>query len=278
MRSPEDIRKAIRADFVENFVLREAYGLDASGTFDEQFSPVSIEAQYSDIAASAIYAHEYIVNERAKEIEAQIAAEYPFSTAWYFNKALSFQLGDSLIFDEKTYKFSYPTVDPSKQIIKHVAVRQLIIEGVTRLRIYAAGANKQALNASEFLAFKSFISQIGAAGTHFDFISQAPNNLILNYTVYYNPQILNYSGERLSGGGKPVDEAVASYLDNIKYGGAFNRTKNMDAIQPAEGIIDVVLGDVYMDGSLNNSQSFESPGGFFTIQTISVNYIPYYEG
>ncbi|MDR1370948.1 MAG: hypothetical protein LBJ72_12625 [Dysgonamonadaceae bacterium] len=278
MRLLEDIRKAIRANFIENFVMRELYGLNPDKIFDEQFSPVSIEAQYADIVANAIYNHEYLVNERANEIELQIAAEYPFSIAWYYAKSLSFQLGDALTFDEKTYKFSYPTINPAKQIIKYVAVRQLIIDNLTKLRVYVTKSNKQALNASELLAFKSFISQIGAAGTHFEFVSQVPNNLELNYTVSYDPQILNYSGERLSGGGKPVDEAAISYLNNIKYGGSFNRTRNVDAIQLADGIVDVVLGDVYMNDDLNNMQSFESPSGFFNAQTINVIYTPYYEG
>jgi hypothetical protein len=278
MRSSEDIRKAIRTSFIENFVLREAYGLDPTKSFEEQFSSASIEAQYTDIAASAIYNHEYTVNERADGIAAQIAAEYPFSLAWYYSKALDFQLGDALTFNEKTYRFSYPVVDPAKQIIRLVSVRQLIIDDVTKLRIYATKINKQPLTLSEKAAFEAYMHQIAAAGTHFDgVVSRSPDNLTLNCAVYYNPQILSNIGERLSGGGRPVDESVVSCLDNIKYSGAFNRTKIVDAIQAAEGVVDVVLNDVYMNNELNNAQSFESESGFFNAQAVNVTYIPRYE-
>jgi hypothetical protein len=273
MRLLNDILNAIRT----NFVLREAYGLDASKTFDEQFSPVSIEAQLTGIVANAIYSHEYMVDERMREIESQIAVKYPFSIPWYYAKALEFQLGDTPVFNEETYQFSYPEVNPAKQIIKFVAVRQLITDNVTKLRIYATKENKQPLTGAELSAFQTYITQTGAAGTHFDFISQPPSNLILNYKVSYNPQILNSDGERLSGGGKPVDEAVISYLNNIRYGGVFNRTKNVDAVQSADGVLDAVLGDVKMNGVLNSSQSFENPSGFFKAQEIKVEYIPCYE-
>lgn len=276
-RTLDEIKQAIRADFVSNFTLQEAYGLDSSKTFDEQFSKVSLEAIWTFIVASAIYLLEMIVDQKTTELESQIAAEYPFSIPWYFATAKKFQLGDELVFDELTYQFGYALADETKQIVKNVAVRQREISGVTKLQVFATKDAKVALTAGELAAFQSYIKQIGAAGTHFDFISLVPDNLTINLTVNYNPQIMSYAGDRLSGEGKPVDEAINTYLDTIKYGGSFSRTKLVDAVQAADGVFDVVLGDVLINDDLANTQNFESPSGFFKATVVTVNYTPGYE-
>lgn len=271
-RTLDEIKAAIRADFVGNITLQEAYGLDATKTFDEQFSAVSLESIWTFIVATAIYLLELIIDQKQTDIESMIASDYPFSFPWYYDMARQFQLGDSLVFDETTYKFAYATPDATKQIVQYVAIRQREVSGVTKLQVYSAKANKAALSASELAAFQAYIQQIGAAGTHFEFISLAPDALTINLTVTYDPQVVGYDGTRLNGTGKPVDEAVAAYLDGIKYSGSFSRTKLVDAVQAADGVIDVVIGDVDLNGELANGQTFESPSGFFTAETINVTY------
>lgn len=262
-RTLTDILSAIRADFVANLTMQEKYGLDPAKTFDEQFSKASWEAIQTYIQASAIWLYENIIADKADEIEAQIGAKYPFSVPWYHTAALAFQLGDQLVFDENTYQFSYPIVDESKQIVKYNQIRQRQIEGVTKLQVFTTKENKQALTADELAAFSSYISQIGAAGTHFQFISLAPDNLEINLQVYYDPQILKADGTKLSDGTNPVQLAVNDYLNGIIYAGAFNRTKLTDAVQTATGVKDVILGDVKVNGDLNNSREFESASGFY---------------
>lgn len=271
-RTLDEIVQAIRADFVANITLTETYGLDQTKTFDEQFSKVSLEAILTYIVASAIYLHELIIDSKQTDIEAQIGAAYPFSPQWYHDQALLFQYGDSLAFDESTYKFNYAIVDSAKQIVQFVAIRQREIEGVTKLQVFAAKAEKVALSASELAAFTAYVQQIGAAGTHFEFISLNPDQLVINLTVTYNPQLIDGIGTLLADGSNPVNDAVTDYLDGIKYSGKFNRTKLVDAIQEALGVFDIVLGDVSMNGDLTNTQSFESPSGFFKAQTINVTY------
>lgn len=276
-RTLDEIKQAIRADFVANITLQEAYGLDPAKTFDEQFSQVSLEAIWTFIMASAIYLLELIIDKHKNDIESQIAVKYPFSTAWYYDRAREFQLGDSLSFDETTYKFSYATLDVSKQIVKNVAIREREILGVTKLQVYATKASKISLNDGELAAFEAYIKQIGAAGTHFQFISQDPDLLNIGLTVTYNPQIINADGTRFSGNNKPVNDAINGYLDTIKYTGSFSRTRLVDAVQLAVGVLDVVIGDVFINGELIESQRFESPSGFFAASVINATYIPGYD-
>lgn len=270
-----EILQEIKANFLGSLTMRSFYGLDATKTFDEQFSPVSLEAQYVEISGALTNDFETFVDVRTSEIEAKIAAEYPFSVSWYFSRALAFQFGDTLEYNPDTFGFSYAIIDASKQIIKHVAIRQVTNDdNVTVLRVYAAKEGKKALNPDELNAFSEYLFQIGAAGTHFEYITRDPDKLTINLRIYYNPQVLNGAGEKLSGGNKPVIEAVNDYLNNIRYAGIFNRTHIVDAIQKADGVSDVVLDDVLLNNVTNNSQSFQSPSGFYVAETINATYTP----
>jgi len=276
-RTLSNILLAVRTDFVENITMQSIYGFDTSLTFEKQFSIVSFESVLTYIIATAIYLYESIVSAKVDEIESQIASKYPFSIPWYSDMALTFQIGDSLLFDETIYKFTYPVIDLTKQIIKFTTIRQRQVEGVTKLQVFATKANKTALTTDELAAFSAYITQTGAAGTHFEFISLNPDQLIINLTVYYDPQILSSTGVSLSDGTKPIEISINSYLNGIKYGGTFNRTRQTDAVQLASGVNDVVLGDISVNADLNNLQSFESASGFYTAQTINAIYIPNYE-
>lgn len=269
-RTHTEILAAIRADFVANLTLQEAYGLDASLTFDEQFSVVSLESIITYIVASAIYTFELIIGQKQTDLEAKIALEYPFTKEWYKSRFLLFQLGDALEFSDNT--FSYTAIDESKQLVNFVAIREREVEGVTKLQVFATKENKEALTVDELAAFKNYVKQIAAAGTHFEFVSMAPDELEINLTITYDPQLLSSTGETLADGSTPVRDAVTSYLDGIKYSGKFNRTRLVDAVQQATGVLDVVLGSVKMNDEAVSTQSFESPSGFFVSETINETY------
>lgn len=271
-RTLNEILLATRQTWIDNLVLRAAYELNPDIAWDEQFSATSVESQATYVVSYVVWLFEMIVSDIAAAITAQIAAQQPFSIPWYTNIAKTFQLGDELVFNESTYKFDYAVSDQSKQIVKYVAIRQRQIEGVTKLQVFATKANKAAMTADELTAFNSYITQRGAAGTHFQFISLAPDELIINLTIYYNPQIVGADGLLLSDGSNPVETAVNTYLNSIQYAGVFNRTRLTDAVQNADGVNDVILGDVRLNDDLNNNRQFESASGFYNAITINLTY------
>ena len=263
MRTLEEIKQSIRAAWVADSVFQEAYELDTDKTFDEQFSKVSIEAVITYIMAYAIWALEFLMNQHQSDIDDAITKNALCSIPWYHAQALAFQLGHFVEFNPETYRFEYPEVDEAARIIQFAAVRQVEVEGVTKLRVYVSKAGKQPLSPAELEAFRAYITGIGAAGTHFEIISQAPTSLAFTLQVVRNAMVIDMDGNRLSGGGKPVEEAISAYLDGIIYGGVFNRTKLVDAIQQADGVSDVILDEVRIGGQVVSSQNIESPGGSF---------------
>lgn len=264
MRTIDEIKQSIRADFVANTVLQEAYGLDAAKTFDEQFSKVSIEAILTYIVAVAIWSLESLMAKHQTDIDAVITKNALCSIPWYHAQCMAFQLGHAVQFKPETYRFEYPQTDENARIIKFASVRQLEVEGVTKLRVHVSKSNKQPLSATEKQAFEAYIKEIGAAGTHFEIISQAPTSLSFTLQIVRNAMVLDMEGNRLNGGGNAVNEAISGYLDNIVYGGVFNRTKLVDAIQAADGVVDVVLNEVRVGSEPVSGQNIEAPGGAFT--------------
>ena len=162
-RTVKDISQEIKEAFIANITLQEAYGLLPDKSFDDQFATSSIEAVLINIVASVIWLHESLWELFRKEMETLIDNSYVTSRPWYYQRALEFQNGDTLSFDESTYSFRYPTVDESKRIVKNVAIREVTDNNVTKLKIYFSDERKQPLTGDVRTAFEDYMRQIGAA-------------------------------------------------------------------------------------------------------------------
>ena len=119
------------------------------------------------------------------------------------------------------------------------------------------------------------MSEIGAAGTHYKFVCQAPDPLRVQLQIYYNPLILDSTGTRLDGGGKPVEDAIKKYLNNLEYGGVFYSSALVDVIQATEGVKDVVLKSTTWQGATELRRKIESVSGAFDYEasTDDITYL-----
>lgn len=240
-RTINEISQSIKESFVKNETIRDTYDLKSDAKFDEEFSVVSIEAILIYVFASAIWLHEKLWSQFRQEVETLVDSSYVTSIAWYYRKALEFQDGYALAFDDKTHSFRYPKVDEAKRIVKYAAIREVVDQGVTKLKVYFSDGNKQPLTEGQFESFESYMRQIGAAGTHYLFVSREPDKLQVHMHIYYDPLVLDGMGERINGGGKPVEETIEKYLNSLEYGGVFYASELVDMVQKAEGVKDVTL-------------------------------------
>lgn len=265
-RSIEEISANMKNLFVSDKTIQEAYGLTPGKSFDEQFSKVSIESILIYVSSSCSWLLEQLWNAFSAETEQKVNDSYVTSFPWYHRKALEFQAGDNLIFDEKTYSFKYETTDNNKQIVKNVAVREVTDEGVTKLKIYFSDSQKQPITGDNRTAFEAYIREIGAAGTHYQFISNAPDPIRVHLHIYYDPLVIDSSGTRMDGGGKPVEEAVEKYLNSLEYGGTFYSSKLVDKIQETIGVKDIILEGTTWNGTKENRRKIEAESGAFVYE------------
>lgn len=265
-RTIQEISANLKESFVANETLKTIYDLDASKTFDEQFSKVSLEAILIFIFSTSAWLLEQLWDTFRVETEKRINDAYVTSRQWYYRKALEFQKGDSLEFDSKTYSYRYPVIDESKQIVKNVAVRQVVDMEVTKLKIYFSDGSKQPLTGDLRNSFETYMREIGAAGTHYLFVSEAPDPLRIHLRVYYDPLVLDSKGTRLEGDGKPVEETIETYLNTLEYGGTFYASKLVDMIQNTEGVEDVELDGTTWKGTKENRRRIDADSGSFVYE------------
>lgn len=280
-RTLSEIVGAIKADFIANETLAAAYGFDQGKTFDQQFPPVSIEGAIIYIVGLAVWLLEKIVDTAKTDVAGQIESNYMCSVPWYHAICMEYQDGHDLAYDGARYRWVYVATDPDAQIIKHVAIREAIEDGVAKLKVMVSKEGKEPLTAAELARFSAYLFKRGAAGMHYSIVSTASDRLRISAQVNYNPLVLDGAGARLLGGGQPVNEAIQSHIDGIVYGGTFNKTKLTDAIQKAEGVVDVILLQVQFSvngGAFNvlPGNSLDSTSGSFVIENsdININYLP----
>lgn len=265
-RSISDIVDMMKTEFVSSTIFQELYGLKANDNFDKYFSKVSVESAWIYLMSASIWLFEKLMDNFREEVDSLIDSKYVTSLSWYRERALDYQKGDELRFDTKTYSFGYAEKDEEKRVVRNVAVREVEDNGVTKLKIYFSDVNKQAITGDVRTAFESYMRKIGAAGTHFLFVSQAPDKLRIHMQVYYDPLVLDSSGMRLSGGGKPVEETMNTYLNSLEYAGTFYASKLIDMLQLTDGVKDVTLDATTWNGSKANRRKIDSLSGAFVLE------------
>ena len=269
-RSVAEIKKTMTDAFMADATIREKYGLSVNDTFSSKFSSVSIENILFFIVAACCYVLEVLFDNHKADVEEKISMAVVASVPWYYKMALAFQYGDSLILNDRTQQYEYATIDESKQVVKYAAVRdkgtsvQILVSG-------DQGGSPVALSNDVLAVFKHYMNRVKVAGVILNITSKESDRVSITATITVDPLVLDESGALLSDGSKPVETAIREHLKNIIYGGTFNKTKLVDAIQEVAGVIDVELGICqYMDEDL---EWCTMDGNNYT--GASGSYIPY---
>lgn len=241
-RTTAEIKKSMTDAFLANETLREKYGLSSTDTWNGSFSSVSLENIIIFIFAAAIHVLEVIFDQYASIVDDKIAGAVVASVPWYHKIALAFQYGDALVLNETTMKYGYATEDESKQLVKYAAVR----DKGNSIQILVSGdynGSPVALSNDVLTAFKSYMNRVKIAGAILNINSKVSDEVLINAKIYVDPLVIDTAGTSLSDGSKPVEAAITNFLKSIIYGGTFNKTKLVDAIQNVTGVTDVELGD-----------------------------------
>lgn len=268
--------------FMADPTIIERYGFPAGAVFEDTFSTVSLESIWFSIVAAAIYVLETIFDAFKEDVDSKIAQAAVASIPWYHKISLEFQYGDALVFDEQTQQFVYPVVDESKQIVKFAACRDLGGMVYVLASKDNGSGSPAALSSAELSAFDAYLRERKPAGVLLQTDSFSPDLVRVVMAVQYDPQVITSEGKLIADPTVyPVEEAINSYLNGIVYGGALNKTKLVDAVQGAAGVIDVSLtsvsvktaaGDEYSPVSGNN---YVSVGGSFVSNNLrnTISYV-----
>lgn len=268
-RTIAEIKRTMTDAFMADATVREKYGLKEGDTFGGSFSAVSLESILFHIVAACCWVLETLLDGHKADVDAKVSSAVVASVPWYYKTARAFQYGDALVLDEATQQYRYATEDEAKQVVKYAAVT----DRGTSVKILAAGekdGRPEPLAEDVLAAFREYMDRVKIAGTVLEISSRAADSLTVSATVYVDALVIGTDGSRRSDGSKPVEDAIRQYLKGIVYGGTFNKTRLVDAIQAVEGVTDVELGmcghkaagaSEYTDIQGNN---YTAAGGSFT--------------
>lgn len=241
-RTIKEIKKSMTDMFMADSTVRARYGLSGSSSFDDTFSSVSIENIIFFIVASAMYVLETIFDSFKAEVDGKVTTAVLASIPWYHQICLEYQHGDELVFDEATRQFRYPSVDEGKRIVRYAACRDR--GGGVLILVSGAGDDglPEALSDDVLTPFKHYINNRKPAGIPAEVQSYSPDRIRIEMKVQYDPMLLNADGTLVSDPSvSPVTDAIDRYLQGIVYGGVFNKTRLVDAVQQAQGVTDLML-------------------------------------
>lgn len=266
-RSISEIKRTMTDAFMQDKAIREAYDLSQDKTrFADCFSAVSLENLLFYIVAACHYVLESIFEKFTQDVEQKISRAVVASIPWYFDKAKAFQYGDALVLNPRTFGYEYAKIDTSKQRVKYVAVRD---RGASIEMLVSTEQNGKPTPLSDevLTAFKHYINAIKIAGVVINVRTRKADELTIAVKVVVDPLKINRQGVDIASSEKVVEHAIENYLADIVYGGTFNKTKLVDAIQRVDGVVDVVLGvckykagDEYKEIAGNN---YTAVGGSF---------------
>lgn len=269
MRTTEEIKKEITDAVLADETLRTAFGLSSNEEWDNQVSAVSILNLLIYIMAMAARTVEWLYNQFREEVEERIAAALPGTVSWYWNKVMQFQYGDEL-----NENGTYDVVDESKRIITHCAV--LEVDNGILIKVNKGDNTYEALTPTELAALQNYVDLIKFAGTYAVCYSYDPDEVAIELNIWRNPMVLDSNMNRISDGESVIENAVLEYLNGIVYGGVFNKTKLLDAIQSVDGVEDVTIADGSIYSPSNDTirnfsdfiQNYRSNSGHFLLDEV----------
>ena len=241
-RNTEEIKKEMTDAFMADPVIRERYQLKEGDTFRSAFSDVSLENLLFFIVAGAHHILERLFAGFREDVERTLERSIVATVPWYYHQALAYQHGDKLVLDEATMRYHYPTVDDRRQVVKYASVRDL----GGSIQILVSGQKDglpEPLSKDILTAFEAYIRTIKPAGVVISIRSAPADHVRISASISIDPLLISSDGVRYRDGSRPVEEAIHAYLRGITFGGTFNKTRLVDAIQAVEGVTDVLLGD-----------------------------------
>lgn len=236
MRTIEEIKKEMTDAVLANQELCEAFRLEANEEWDSQVSAVSILNLIIYIVAMAARTVEWLHDQFRAEVDARIAAAFPGTVSWYWNKIMQFQYGYDL--NENAV---YDEIDTDAQIVKHCAVFE--VDNGIIVKVNKGTLTYDQLTQTELDALTEYVQRIKFAGTVAYVYSFSPDELDLEINIWRDPMVLDEDMNRIIDGEPVITNAIVDYLNGIAYGGVLNKTKLIDAIQAVEGVVDVTIDD-----------------------------------
>jgi hypothetical protein len=217
--------------------VQSTYGLDASKTFEEQFSVTSLESIWFYVVAFCVWTLERLFDSHRQEVTGIIDNLKPHSLRWYVSKAKAYMWGKALVTDTDEYDVSGMTTEQIEEmrVVKYAAA----VEKMAVVYLKIAGETNgepSPVGVSEYEGFKAYIKEVKDAGVVVEVVNLPAEHFALEMTVYYDPMVLDDSGVSPSGA-TPVQDTIRQFIAELPFNGEYRNASLVDALQAIEGVV-----------------------------------------
>ncbi len=269
------------ATFCKERAVVEAYDLNVTKSFDQQFSSVSLENILFYCFAFAVWTLEVLFDKHRAEVEQRIEQLEPHTLRWYVNKAKAFMYGRQLVQDADYYdtsKMSDTDIEAA-QVVKYAVASES--NTVVYLKVAARGKDGQPakLNASQFASLTSYMNTVKDAGVAIRLVNEEADKIQISMVVYYDPTAMDSSGADKDGK-LPVLDAVKTVITNLPFNGVFRKSDLLAAVVAVPGVevadIEQVKVKTANAAAFTNVVGYDKPySGYYAIDQLNVSYVSY---
>ncbi len=282
-RTVKEIKNEMAATFCKERAVISAYGLDVSKTFDQQFSPVSIESILFYAFAFAVWVLENLFDAHSAEVDERIERLEPHTLRWYVTKAKAFMFGtygNGQLIRLVTDTDYYDTSSMSETDIENARVVKFANASEDNTVVYmkVAGAddsgNPCKLSESQFAAFKAYINTIKDAGVAIVVRNEEADLMRLQLKVFYNPMLMNAQG--VDNEGKHiVNDTIRNVVASLPFNGVFRNSDLLAAINalPAVEVVHIssVQAKAHDAQEWHNVEGYDKPySGYYSVSDTDI--------
>ena len=182
---------------------------------------------------------EVLFDRHTADVTAVLEAKRVHTLRWYADQAKQWQYGYALAWINNQYQ--YAISDDNAKIIKYAAASES--NGKITLKVAKdSGGSKAPLTTLEKSTFNDYIKKAKDAGVMMEIVSLPADQLKVHITIVRDRLVLDANNNLLRDNSiNPITSAIEVFGSSLEFDGILRLSKLVDAIQAAEGVIDVRL-------------------------------------
>ncbi len=233
MRTIDEIKESIAADFMKNETVADLFGFPAGDNFAAHFSKVSVINILFYVFASAAWVSERLFEAHKAEIEARIEEIIPHRARWYKSKVLEFMKDRTLMPDTDRYDTSGMTDEAveAARAVKYATADESRDASILTVKVAGeAGGVRCRLSDETETQLAAYLSEIKDAGVRINLVNKEADTFNCSADIYYNAMLLPENVRR------DCEAAIRNYIENLPFNGEYSNMALVDALQAVEGV------------------------------------------
>ena len=233
MRTIDQIKESIAADFMKNETVAGLFGFTAGDNFTTHFSKVSIINILFYVFASAAWVLERLFEAHKSEVEARIEEIIPHRAKWYKSKVLEFMKDKVLIPDTDCYDTTDMKAEAiaAAHVVKYATADENKDTSIVTIKVAGEEAGHRCRLSDEVeTQLEGYLAEIKDAGVRINLVNADADTFNCSVDIYYNAMLLPENVQRA------CEAAIRNYIENLPFNGEYTNMALIDTLQEVEGV------------------------------------------